>query len=610
MKTSDSPDLDAQGAFFRPPNPPKGTVLDSANTEISSRSNREVGASAFVGGQARHPLSLAAAKVGTYMLDLSSERIHGDSQYFSLLGFPPTTRDLPLGAFLAKLDCEGCRSYQKVLEDVRQQLSDQLELCIFVHRNENDSVPVLDRGLVSIEDERVLIVGAQIDLTGLTTPLPQFQHLASHDQLTGLLSRHAIWRLVEQAHHQTQGTGSACAIAVLDIDHLKEVNDIHGPIVGDKLLSELATRLDQLFRPRQITMGRWGGDEFLAIASDLDELGLVREIDNARQALVDVPTLIDGTHVSVTFSSGVTSVCQPMDTTEQILARADVALYRAKRDGCNRVYGSGRATDNRTMSLAILVQDAVRTARVTPVFQPLVRLSDQRPVAEEAFSRIMEGGSRLLNAAAFIEVALQLKLLHRIDHMLFDAVIERITYPPSSASSPLPVNGEAKPIFVHISEDLIRHPATLNEMVKTLADHPLSAVTPVVLVLNEQIATEHTKTLPGILQPMLDLGCKLSISGFGDSDNSLQMLYEGFPVSFLSVDPSLVQEALKSERARKVIAEIQLTARELGITTIAKQLQNPETLKMVIELGLDWGQGYLLGVPTDPSWPLSARSGV
>ncbi|WP_328986826.1 EAL domain-containing protein [Thiorhodovibrio winogradskyi] len=564
---------------------------------------------------------MTAARVGTYQLVLSDGLVHGDAQFFRLLGLPLDTRPntdpnqstsqstVSLEAFQQQLNHDDRYQLQNALDAIRHNHSKAFELCFRIPSDAGKTIPVLDRGRVFREDGRLLIAGALVDLTGFVAPVQQFQHLTSHDPLTGLLSRHGIWRLVEQAHQQTHETKRECAIALLDVDHLKDINDMHGPTLGDRVLSALAERLHERLRPKNITIGRWGGDEFLAVAADTDEAALVQEIDGARQMLAEKPLNIDGQDISVTLSAGVTSARRLMDSTEQALARADVALYRAKKDGYNRVYGgsTGAGTDNRTLSLAILVQDAVRTARVTPVFQPVVRLRDRQPVAEEAFSRIMENGSRLLNASAFIEVALQLKLLHRIDHMLFEAAMERIAYPPSNSAFP-PRDRQSRPIFVHVSEDLIQHPATLNDMINALDGATLPEPLPLVLVLNEQTATEHKKMVADTLKPLLDLGCKLSVSGYGTRGHSLQLLHQDLPINFLSIDPFLVQKALESDRARSVIAELQQSARGLGITTIAKQVQNPATLNLAIELGLDWGQGYLLGVPTDPSWPLSARS--
>jgi EAL domain-containing protein (putative c-di-GMP-specific phosphodiesterase class I) len=134
------------------------------------------------------------------------------------------------------------------------------------------------------------------------------------------------------------------------------------------------------------------------------------------------------------------------------------------------------------------------------------------------------------------------------------------------------------------------------------------AVRTLVLVVNAQLATEQTHLVASVLHPMLKLGCTLSVSGFGARGSSLKELSDQLPLSFLSFDHGLMQDALESERALATLSDIQSQARTLGIITIAKQVQNPDTLGLAKNLGVDWGQGYLLGVPTDPAWPLSARS--
>jgi EAL domain-containing protein (putative c-di-GMP-specific phosphodiesterase class I) len=263
-------------------------------------------------------------------------------------------------------------------------------------------------------------------------------------------------------------------------------------------------------------------------------------------------------------------------------------------------------TDSQKLSLAVLVQDAVRMARVLPVFQPLIRLHDRAPVAEEAFARILESDKRILHAGAFIEVARQLRLLHRIDHMLFDAARERLEHPPLKSAGIRSERG-LLPVFVHISADLLQHSNTHNQMLSALEAQPLPAAGSMVLVLHEDVLVDLPRqAVTDALDPLLELGCRLSIAGYSGQAGSLAFL-DTLPVEYLTLDPALVERALYDEPARLMIGRIQRRARSAGITLIAKQVQNPHILELVTELGLDWAQGYLLGVPSDPAWPLSAR---
>ncbi|WPL11509.1 EAL domain-containing protein [Thiorhodovibrio litoralis] len=291
---------------------------------------------------------------------------------------------------------------------------------------------------------------------------------------------------------------------------------------------------------------------------------------------------------------------------EQPLAGGGSAPYQAPMpNGHSQVYTAPKATDSHNVSMAILVQDAVRMARVLPVFQPLVGLVNRAPMGEEAFARIYEHSRRLLNAGAFVEVARQLQLLHRIDQMLFSATYARITHPPATSSRR--ASAHPLPIFVNISGDLLKHPDTLSEMARAIESEPLSRREAIVLVLNERDIAERYAEAAKALAPMVDLGCGLSIAGYGSSERSLGFL-DVLPVSFLAFDSSLIEEAQDSEKARSIIQDIQSRARDAGITTIAKQIQSYETLTLAQSLGVDWGQGYLLGVPSDPKWPVSATS--
>ncbi len=167
-----------------------------------------------------------------------------------------------------------------------------------------------------------------------------------------------------------------------------------------------------------------------------------------------------------------------------------------------------------------------------------------------------------------------------------------------------------KSIFIHVSEDLIQYPDTLNEMIQCLGQQSdARAAQALVLVIDVPLVAERAPFVASTFHPLVGLGCKLSVSGFGNRSSSLELLCRHLPLSFLCIDAGLIQDALESERARTLVSEIQHQSHGLGLVSIAKQIQNHETLRLAKDLGIDWGQGYLLGVPTDPASPLSARSG-
>jgi diguanylate cyclase (GGDEF)-like protein len=571
---------------------------EGARTQVTSADVLPVGL--------RPDLALAGPGIGFFTLDLSTNLIHANQGYLELLGYQSDGLILRLDDMLSVMDEVGRVGYRAALDEIRAGQNAGFEVCVSIsdHRGTGQTLSVLDRGRLFIDRGRQILAGMRVDVTGVVSPVRQLEYLVDHDDLTGLLNRRGIWRQTEQAFHLAQRESLSFCLGLLDVDHFKDVNDTHGHSVGDEVLKFLARQLQTAFNAPEFHIGRWGGEEFLVLAVGVEESALVDCVNALRHHIENTPAQASSGSIPLTLSAGIAAARRGIDSVDQVLTRADVALYRAKQDGRNRVYGSGINPDCQNMSLAILVQDAVRMARVVPVFQPLVDLQRRLPMAEEAFARILESHERVLSASAFIEVALQLQLLHRIDQMLFDAARARIEFPPMSGHTQ--ARRAPLPIFVHISADLLRHPATLNDMARALEKHPLPAESAMILVLNEADLADRWTHVANLLDALLQRGCQLSITGYGGRDSSLEFL-DHLPVGFLAFDAHLIEHALESQRARSLISSVQRRAQAAGMITIAKQIQNPQVLQLVTDLGLDWGQGYLLGVPSDPAWPASAQ---
>jgi EAL domain-containing protein (putative c-di-GMP-specific phosphodiesterase class I) len=154
---------------------------------------------------------------------------------------------------------------------------------------------------------------------------------------------------------------------------------------------------------------------------------------------------------------------------------------------------------------------------------------------------------------------------------------------------------------VHLSGDLVRHPDILKTLARELDGvSAANGAPPVVLTLNERQITAETEQVARALAPLLDLGCKIAVSDYGGDASSFRFLIH-LPVSFIQLDANLVRLASESARARSILATIQHSAQDLGITTIAKQVEDEATLQRLIELGVDWGSGYSFGRPSEPS---------
>ncbi len=169
----------------------------------------------------------------------------------------------------------------------------------------------------------------------------QLRNAALYDALTGLLNRRAVIERLEEEFHRTSRSGKPLNVALLDIDHFKNINDTYGHASGDAVLVECARRIKESVRPYDVT-GRYGGEEFLLIFSDLEECradDVCERVRNAFQSAPFFPAEHDGerAEIEITVSIGICEYSEGVENVDALLAGADKALYRAKEKGRNRV---------------------------------------------------------------------------------------------------------------------------------------------------------------------------------------------------------------------------------------------------------------------------------
>jgi diguanylate cyclase (GGDEF)-like protein len=170
----------------------------------------------------------------------------------------------------------------------------------------------------------------------LAATFEQLERLAHHDELTGTLNRRSIMQLLEDERQRMERTGQAFGIALLDIDHFKRINDGHGHVVGDEVLRRFAQRVAAEMRHTD-RLGRYGGEEFLMLlTATTDDAAALAAAERVRRGVAGDDWAAVAPQLAITVSAGI-GVCRGGESIEQLLQRADAALYRAKHDGRNRV---------------------------------------------------------------------------------------------------------------------------------------------------------------------------------------------------------------------------------------------------------------------------------
>lgn len=418
---------------------------------------------------------------------------------------------------------------------------------------------------------------------------------AEFDELTGVLNRGALQDVLARVHADAQRTGMSYAVMLSDIDNFKAINDQHGHQTGDEVLAQV-TRCMQAGLRQGDWLGRWGGEEFLALLPRIEADEAVEIADRLRQQVAAATFATDYTEFRVTLSGGV--ACHPLDAidTQSLLSIADAALYEAKDAGRNRVQRATRR-GRRLYTLAARIEEGLRAGRIRPAYQPIVDLRDGHIVGEEALARLISRGRKVMVAADFIEVASLRHLIHHIDEHIFGCALQHCRQRVEQ--------GLPRLQFVNISAGTLRHPERIAAMATAMhnAGEACSGTTlsegPLVVEITERDFL-YPEQAAQMLAPLLACGARLAIDDFGSGYSSFQYLVE-LPVEFVKIEGSIVRKAVTDTKARAVLRGIRDVARESGARTLAEGVEDAATAELVRELGIDWVQGYYFGVPELPA---------
>ncbi|HEV2561825.1 MAG TPA: EAL domain-containing protein [Rhizomicrobium sp.] len=448
---------------------------------------------------------------------------------------------------------------------------------------ENRYTPVRDSAGRLIEIE-----GIVIDITERKAAQDKIDQLARTDALTGLANRATFVERLHQAFSATKRGAAPFAVLYLDLDHFKDINDTRGHPTGDMLLREAADRLRKVVRENDV-VARLGGDEFAVLQSDVtdptDSGALAAKICSALSA----PYLLDSSELRVTVSIGISPFSAEAPDSDSMLARADLALYRAKEDGRDQYRFHSDDLD-RQVSERVALADELRKAlgnnEIEVYYQPEVELLSGTIVGMEALVRWHHPTRGTLAPAAFIGIAEHAGLIQALGQLVLDRACQQMKLWRAQGIAPPVIAVNVSLFQLKAGSEFIKD--ITNALAK--AELPADALE---LDVTESMLAQATLSQNDVLDRLQQLGVRIALDHFGTEYSSFDYL-RTYRVSHLKVAHEFIQKATEDPAQAATVRAIIGVARELGIHVIAEGVETNEQRALLVSIGAATrGQGFL-----------------
>jgi diguanylate cyclase (GGDEF)-like protein len=424
------------------------------------------------------------------------------------------------------------------------------------------------------------------------------EHLATHDELTGLPNRTLLYDLLDHAIANAGRRGTHLSVLFIDVDRFKYINDTLGHVAGDVVLVEVARRVAAMMRDSDI-LARLSGDEFVAVCEDFEAgPAEVEEYLSTLRGRVDrvlnhPPVHVAGVDLALSVSIGAT-VTNSDRSAQDLLSQADKAMYLAKRRGRGRPVRTKHGAEPAFGSRRELEQDlhqALGRGELQVHYQPIVVPDANCSVAAvEALLRWEHPGHGLLPASAFIEWAERSGAIADIGKWVIDQACSQLRSWRDALNGFSPAK-----VFVNLSPREITNPDLADTLAAALAKYEIPASCLGLEIVEDNFIDPYlVSRLTGHQQH----GHPLVIDDFGSGYSSLGRLVD-LPVKYAKIDRSFVSGLPHDERRRKLVEAIIVVAHRLDIDVIAEGVETQEQVAALTDSGCDLLQGFHLGYPQD-----------
>lgn len=423
------------------------------------------------------------------------------------------------------------------------------------------------------------------DITERKRQEEQIYHLAMHDPLTNLPNRRVLEKNLERVVSRSQ-QGHRSALLLVDLDNFKVVNDTLGHLAGDQLLITLAHFLRRTLRQCDL-LARFGGDEFAVLLEDtsLQEVKTIAE--RLYQEVNEFRFHLNSYVFDFTTSIGISFIDGSLDA-KTVLALADSALYAAKDSGKNRIVLYQSQEDKQVNLVeasqwATSIKDALREERFMLYFQPVMKLGSRKVEHFEALIRMQDESGKIILPDAFICAAERFGLMLHIDHWIVETVLRILRKRPDLR------------IFINLSGSSMRDDSLLEFTKKRIKDSEVTSGQ-LSFEVTETVAITDLMQVQYWMKQLKEVGCLFALDDFGIGFSSFSYL-SALPADYVKIDRSFIHSLDTNLTNRAIVQALTTVIHALGKEVIAEGVENNTIAGILQKLGVEYGQGYLWGLP-------------
>lgn len=578
-------------------------ALSSAEWELQKRKSVET---ALRESEERYSLAAVGSKDGLWDWDIEKDHVYYSDRWKSMLGFSDDQIGDSLTDWFSLVHADDLGELQDAFSNHLEGKSRNLEVECRLRRSDGSYIWVLVRGMaVRGEDGKAYrMAGSQTDVHHRKLAEQELYEGAFHDPLTGLGNRMLfIERLQMALARAKRQQNYNFAVLFLDLDRFKIINDSLGHLAGDRLLKELAKRLETSLRQVD-TVARFGGDEFAVLLDEVEEPEDAQRCAGRIHQNLGRPFELAGREVFVSASIGIVLSSKGYQKPEEMLRDADTAMYRAKLEGdsCTQVFDKEMHVQAvATYQLENDLQLALRESQFRLWYQPIVDVRTKRIVSCEALIRWQHPRRGLLVPDRFLQAAEEAGLLVSVGWWVVEEACRTARLWQEQFSNPHPVS-----VSVNIAGSQFARGDAVERITAILEKSGLDPSS-LKLEITEDGVREVAEAVT-ILKSLQDLGIHLHLDDFGTGYSSLTYLHR-LPIDVSKIDRAFISEADRASSNRDVVRAMVNLMHDLGMEVTVEGVETAEQYAFVKGLGCEYAQGFYFSRPLAPDalWALLGR---